>query len=57
MAGDLFMSRGDELDLVPAVMESIEQTHIAMAADAKDIWDIFLDQHIGDEISALHVRH
>jgi hypothetical protein len=44
-------------DLVLALPQGIEQTDVAVAANAEYVGYFFLDQEVRNEVSAFHARH
>ena len=56
VAGGLLVARGDELHLVAHFVQRIEQADVAMAADAEDVGNLFLDEELGDQLAAF-LRH
>ena len=57
VAGGLLVARRDQLDLVLPLPQRVEQPDIAVSADTEDVRHPFLNQEIGDQISAFHAWH
>src|SRR5581483_10024248 len=55
--GGLLVAWRNQLDPVLAFPQSIQQADVAVAADAEDVGNAFLDQEIADQICAFHARH
>jgi hypothetical protein len=53
----LLVTRGDQLQFVAHVVQGIENPDIAMTTDAEHVRHVFLDQRLGDQLTALHHRH
>jgi hypothetical protein len=48
MTGTLFVARRYQLNFVTHVVQSIENTHVTVATDTKDVRDTLLNQGLGD---------
>src|ERR1700676_171698 len=55
VCGDLLMARRDHGNVRPYVVEGIEHSHIAVAADAENVGNFLLDEKFRNQFAAL--RH
>ena len=54
MRGHLFVAGRNQLDFIAYIIEGIQQSHGAMAADAEHIGDFLLHQKLCYQLSTLH---